>query len=144
AGWWPAINDGLQAGRLGDEVIEALAALARSFAPDAAWVTWVPSRRVNGALTDAAARLGAALGVPAVEAVQRTALDAPPQAEMANAAQQVANVRGAFRVRTDVPPGGALLLDDRRLSGWTLAMVGGQLRGRGAPAVWPLALASAL
>jgi len=144
AGWWPAIQQGLQAGRLDDEVIEALAALARSFAPGAAWVTWVPSRRVDGALRDAAARLGAALGRPAVEAVQRTAPDAPPQAEMENAAQQVANVRGAFRVSADLPPGGALLLDDRRLSGWTLAMVGGQLRGRGADAVWPLALASAL
>ncbi|MBX5441712.1 MAG: ATP-dependent DNA helicase RecQ [Solirubrobacteraceae bacterium] len=144
AGWWPAIAAGLEAGRLDDEVIDALAALARGFAPDAAWVTWVPSRRAGGVLRDAAARLGAALGLPAVEAVRRTAPDAPPQAEMANAAQQVANVRGAFAVAAELPPGGVLLLDDRRLSGWTLAMVGGQLRGRGAPAVWPLALASAL
>jgi ATP-dependent DNA helicase RecQ len=79
-----------------------------------------------------------------VDAVARTVPDAPPQREMANAAQQVANVRGRFRVAAQVPAGGCLLLDDQRLSGWTLAMVGGQIRGRGAASVWPLALASAL
>jgi ATP-dependent DNA helicase RecQ len=36
-----------------------------------------------------------------------------------------------------------LLIDDRRFSGWTLAMVGGQLRRRGAGPVFPLVLATA-
>ena len=36
-----------------------------------------------------------------------------------------------------------LLVDDLRFSGWTLAMVGGQLRQRGCPAVYPLALSTA-
>jgi ATP-dependent DNA helicase RecQ len=35
-----------------------------------------------------------------------------------------------------------VLLDDRRHSGWTLAMVGGQLRKSGAERVVPLALAA--
>ncbi len=39
--------------------------------------------------------------------------------------------------------GPCLLVDDIRFSGWTLAMVAGQLRRRGAPAVYPLALATA-
>jgi ATP-dependent DNA helicase RecQ len=59
---------------------------------------------------------------------------------MANAAQQAANVRGAFRIVTSPPPGMGVLLDDRRISGWTLAMVGGQLRRAGAERVVPLAL----
>jgi ATP-dependent DNA helicase RecQ len=59
---------------------------------------------------------------------------------MANAAQQVANVRGAFAVLDQPPPGAGILLDDRRHSGWTLAMVGGQLRRAGAERVIPLAL----
>nr|WP_259314680.1 DEAD/DEAH box helicase [Capillimicrobium parvum] len=143
-GWWPAIASGLRDGRLDDEVLGALADLVRAWRPAAAWVTWVPSRAHGKALADAAQRLGAALGLPVVEAVARTVPDAPPQRDMANAAQQVANVRGRFRVAADVPAGGCLLLDDQRLSGWTLAMVGGQLRGRGAASVWPLALASAL
>ncbi|MEA2401708.1 MAG: ATP-dependent helicase RecQ, partial [Thermoleophilaceae bacterium] len=51
-------------------------------------------------------------------------------------------VRGAFAVTGTPPPGVGVLLDDRRLSGWTIAMVGGQLRKAGAEAVVPLALAT--
>ena len=62
---------------------------------------------------------------------------------MSNAAQQAANVRGAFRITAEPPPEGCLLVDDVRLSGWTLAMAGGQLRRRGSGPVYPLALATA-
>ena len=40
------------------------------------------------------------------------------------------------------PAGTGILLDDRRISGWTLAMVGGQLRMAGAERVVPIALAT--
>jgi ATP-dependent DNA helicase RecQ len=69
--------------------------------------------------------------------------DAPPQREMANSQQQVANVRGQFAFTGERPEGPCLLVDDIRFSGWTLAMVGGQLRGRGGGPVYPLALATA-
>jgi ATP-dependent DNA helicase RecQ len=39
--------------------------------------------------------------------------------------------------------GACLLIDDVRFSGWTLAMVGGQVRRRGASAVYPLVLSTA-
>ena len=42
-----------------------------------------------------------------------------------------------------VPAEPCLLVDDIRFSGWTLAMVAGQLRGKGADAVYPLALSTA-
>jgi ATP-dependent DNA helicase RecQ len=61
---------------------------------------------------------------------------------MANAAQQAANVRGAFAVALAPPPGVGVLIDDRRLSGFTLAMAGGQLRKAGATAIVPLTLAT--
>ena len=61
---------------------------------------------------------------------------------MANAVQQAANVRGAFRRPRPPPPGTGILLDDRRGSGWTLAMAGGQLRMAGAERVLPLVLAT--
>ena len=93
-------------------------------------------------VSDFAARLAQALGKPFAKALVR-ADDRPPQREMANSAQQVANVRGAFRVAGELPPGACLLVDDVRFSGWTLAMTAGQLRRRGAPAVYPLALATA-
>ena len=70
--------------------------------------------------------------------------DRPPQRQMANAVQQAANVRGAFRVIAPPPAGAGVLLDDRRNSGWTLAMVGGQLRLAGAERVVPLALGTLL
>jgi ATP-dependent DNA helicase RecQ len=103
----------------------------------------VPSRRSGALVPDLAARLARALGVPCPPVLQRVR-DDPPQREMANSAQQVANVRGAFAVSGELPPGPCLLVDDVRFSGWTLAMVAGQLRRRGVPAVYPLALASAI
>jgi ATP-dependent DNA helicase RecQ len=62
---------------------------------------------------------------------------------MANSVQQVANVRGQFAVAASLPGGPCLLVDDLRFSGWTLAMLAGQLRRRGAGPVYPLALATA-
>jgi ATP-dependent DNA helicase RecQ len=62
---------------------------------------------------------------------------------MTNSVQQVANVRGEFAVVTAPPPDACLLVDDVRFSGWTLAMVAGQLRRKGTSAVYPLALSTA-
>jgi ATP-dependent DNA helicase RecQ len=103
------------------------------------WVTSVPSVRLGDVLERLARRLADALAVPYVGLAARVS-ERPPQREMANAAQQAANVRGAFRIVTSPPPGMGVLLDDRRISGWTLAMVGGQLRRAGAERVVPLAL----
>jgi ATP-dependent DNA helicase RecQ len=134
-GWWPAVERGLHAGEFEDDVVEAVADLMRAAGAD--WLTTVPSVRLGDVLE----RLGNRLGVPFVRLVARVA-DRPPQREMANAAQQAANVRGAFRVLSAPPPGVGILLDDRRMSGWTLAMVGGQLRRAGAARVVPMALAT--
>ena len=136
-GWWPAIERGLRAGEFEEDVVAALADLVRE--SGAEWVTSVPSVRLGDTLDG----LGRRLGVPFIPLVERVA-DRPPQREMANAAQQAANVRGAFRVVANPPPGTGVLLDDRRMSGWTLAMVGGQLRRAGARRVVPVALATLL
>jgi ATP-dependent DNA helicase RecQ len=56
--------------------------------------------------------------------------------------QQAANVRGAFAITTPPPPEIGVLLDHQRISGWTLAMVGGQLRRAGGEAVVPVVLAT--
>jgi ATP-dependent DNA helicase RecQ len=91
---------------------------------------------------DFARRLAHSLNLPFHPLLERTG-DNPPQREMANSAQQVANVRGEFAVTAAPPAAACLLVDDVRFSGWTLAMTAGQLRRRGAPAVFPLALATA-
>jgi ATP-dependent DNA helicase RecQ len=138
-GWWPAIERGLRGGRLDEEVVTALADVLRGAGTPVAWVTAVPSVRLGDVVAQVAQRLAAELGAPWVELVRRIE-DRPPQREMANAVQQAANVRGAFGVAAAPPPGTGVLLDDRRSSGWTLAMVGGQLRRAGAERVVPLAL----
>jgi ATP-dependent DNA helicase RecQ len=141
-GWWPAVERGLRTGTFEDDVISALADAVRAGTGEPAWVTYVPSRRLGASLPRLAGQVAAGLGVPALALVGR-AQERPPQSEMANAVQQAANVRGAFRIAGTPPPGTGVLLDDRRGSGWTLAMVGGQLRRAGAQRVVPLALATA-
>jgi ATP-dependent DNA helicase RecQ len=138
-GWWPAVERGLRAGEFEDDVVAALVDVVRALR--VAWVTCVPSTSIRETLPRLGARVAAALDVPYVSLVDRTG-ERPPQREMANAAQQAANVRGAFRVVGRPPAGTGVLLDDRRHSGWTLAMVGGQLRRAGAERVVPLALAT--
>jgi ATP-dependent DNA helicase RecQ len=118
-------------------LIAAVSDLVRRAGADR--LTTVPSV----ALGDVLERLADSLPVPHVRLLTRVH-DRPPQREMANAAQQVANVRGAFRVAGKPPPGTGVLLDDRSHSGWTLAMVGGQLRQAGAGRVVPVALATLL
>jgi ATP-dependent DNA helicase RecQ len=141
-GWDPVVQAGLREGRFSEELVGAAADLVRAWAIPADWVAAVPSRRGGDLVSDFASRLAARLGKP-FEPVLERAEDRPPQREMANSAQQVTNVRGAFRVTADAPPGDCLLVDDIRFSGWTLAMVAGQLRRRGSGPVRPLALATA-
>jgi ATP-dependent DNA helicase RecQ len=138
-GWWPAVERGLSSGSFDDAVVTGLADILRGAGTGAAWVTAVPSVRLGDTIDRLAERLAAELGVPHLQLVRRTE-GRPPQREMANAVQQAANVRGAFAVIATPPPGPGILLDDRRSSGWTLAMVGGQLRRAGAERVIPLAL----
>jgi ATP-dependent DNA helicase RecQ len=140
-GWWPAIERGLNAGEFEDDVVAAVADLVR--AAGAGWLTSVPSVRLGNTLERLGDRVAQRLRVPLVGLVERVS-ERPPQREMANAAQQAANVRGAFRVVQRPPAGTGALLDDRRMSGWTLAMVGGQLRRAGAERVVPVALATLL
>ena len=64
----------------------------------------VPSHRSGPLVPDLAARLARALGVPCAPVLERVR-DGAPQREMANSAQQVANVRGAFAVTGELPPG---------------------------------------
>jgi ATP-dependent DNA helicase RecQ len=141
-GWWPAVMRGLRGDGFEDEVVAALADGVHAGTGEVGWVTFVPSARLGGLLERLAGQVAAQLGVPSLPLVERTEAR-PPQSEMANAVQQAANVRGAFRVTGAPPPGTGVLLDDRRGSGWTLAMVGGQLRRAGAERVVPLALVTA-
>jgi ATP-dependent DNA helicase RecQ len=141
-GWDPVVQAGRRAGRFDGELVDAAAEVVRAWRTGVEWVTAIPSHRSGELVPEFAERLASALGLPFAPVVTRAG-DRPPQREMANSAQQVANVRGAFTVAGEVPAGPCLLVDDVRFSGWTLAMVAGQLRRRGAGPVYPLALTSA-
>jgi ATP-dependent DNA helicase RecQ len=143
-GWDPLIQEGRRNGRFDDELVAASAELLAGWAPSPApgWVTAVPSQRTGPLVPDFARRLAGALGLPYVELLRRTGAH-PPQREMANSAQQVANVRGQFTVAAPPPDGPGLLIDDVRSSGWTLATVGAQLRMAGGGPVHPLVLSLA-
>ncbi len=141
-GWDTLVQAGRRGGRFDDELVAAAAETVRAWGAPVAWVTAVPSSRTGELTPDFAARLAAALRLPFRPVLARVA-ERAPQRDMANTAQQVANVRGAFAV-SDVPlDGPCLLVDDLRFSGWTLAMLAGQLRRKGSGPVFPFALASA-
>jgi ATP-dependent DNA helicase RecQ len=131
-GWDPLVQAGPP---FADELLDAAADLVRHWRPPAEWIAAVPPHAELGRA------LAERLGLPFADVLARTE-PRPPQSEMANAATQAANVRGAFAVTGAVPASSGLLVDDLRRSGWTLAMVAGQLRRRGATAVYPLALAT--
>ncbi len=144
-GWDPLVQAGRASGtpaRFADELVDAAAELVRSWGVPARWVAAVPSARSGELVPDFARRLADRLGIAWAPVLERTG-DRPPQREKANAATQAANVRGAFAVTGAVPEGPGLLVDDVRHSGWTLAMVAGQLRRRGAASVHPLVLSTA-
>jgi ATP-dependent DNA helicase RecQ len=152
-GWDPLVQSGRREGRFDDELVAAAAELVRTWRPPTAspgglitaslgWVTAVPSARTGPLVPDFAQRLAHALQLPFHPVLERVR-ENPPQREMTNSVQQVANVRGAFAVVNATPQSACLLVDDVRVSGWTLAMLAGQLRRKGSGPVFPLALASA-
>ena len=128
-GWDPVVQAGRRGGRFDDELVDAAAEVVRAWrAP----VAWVDGRAVDrsDARPDFARRLAEALGLPFADAVARVA-DRPPQREMANPAQQVANVRGAFA------RGGRPARRRRACSSTTSASAAGRWRWwRAAPPAW--------
>ena len=115
-GWWPAVQRGLRDGSFDEDVVLGLAEVVRGVSVRAAWITTVPSARLGDVIVKLAERVACSLEIAHLELLRRTG-ERPPQREMANAVQQAANVRGAFKVSATPPPGTGLLLDDRRNSG---------------------------
>ena len=144
-GWGSVVRSHRSRDRpLPDELIAAAARLVTAWRPDPgpAWLTMVPSTTSEAFVCDAAERLADALGLPFVDSLRRTRSSAP-QREMANSAQQVRNVYGAFVASGELPPGPVLLVDDLVDSGWTLTVAGGALLQAGVDAVFPFTFAKA-
>jgi ATP-dependent DNA helicase RecQ len=105
------------------------------------WVTCVPSASRPGLVEAFAERLASMLALPYAPCLTSSA--GPPQAEMANSAQQAANARHRLGVRESAMRSGpVLLVDDLVDSRWTLTVAGSLLREHGAGPVLPFALAA--
>ncbi|MGH9225432.1 MAG: RecQ family ATP-dependent DNA helicase [Acidimicrobiales bacterium] len=142
-GWSDLVQRGKQVdGRFDDDLVDALAALVRTWRPDPRpeWIPWVPSLNHPDLVASVVRRLATLLGLPAVDALVKTRPTAP-QKTMQNSSQQLANVVGAFGVTDEVRSGPVLLIDDVVDSRWTMTHVGRLLRRCGCEAVLPLALA---
>ena len=142
-GWDPLVQAGRRAGRFDDELVDAAAEAVRRWGPPVGWVAAVPSLRsgplvpgLRGAARDRARRAVRAGARARRPTARRSARWRTRRSRWRTSAAR-------SRSRGELPPGACLLVDDVRFSGWTLAMIAGQLRRRGAPAVFPFALATA-
>jgi ATP-dependent DNA helicase RecQ len=144
AGWGDTVRRGkYEANHFSNDLVEACAGMIRDWQPKPAptWVTFIPSRRHPDLVPTFARRLAAVLDLPCVNSL--TSVQArPPQKEMQNSAQQVANLDGAFAIAHDVvQPGPVILVDDMVDSRWTFTVGAWLLRKSGSGPVFPVALA---
>jgi ATP-dependent DNA helicase RecQ len=104
AGWGSLVRQGkLQDGRFADQLVEACAAMVRTWAPQPAptWVACIPSRRHPDLVPDFARRLAIALNLPFHPVLEKTG-DRPAQKQMANSSQQARNVDGSLRIQGEM------------------------------------------
>jgi ATP-dependent DNA helicase RecQ len=141
-GWGERVEAQLPTGEIGDDLVEALATLVRTWRPHPrpTWVTVVPSLRRPQTVEALATRMAAKLALRYVPVVTKVR-ECPSQAEMSNSSQQAANVAGAFAISAPVPDGPVLLVDDLIDSRWTITTIGALLREAGSGPVLPIALA---
>ena len=143
--WGRIVAEDKQQGRFRDELVDAVVRMLRErWRPDPmpGWIACVPSRRRPLLVSDFAARLGGALGLPFEEVVIKVK-DNEEQKAQQNRYHQCRNLDGVFEIAGVVPRGPVLLVDDVVDSGWTLTVISALLRRAGSGPVWPLALTSA-
>ena len=144
AGWGALVRQGKsQDGRFSDQLVEACAAIVRTWAlqPAPVWVACIPSRRHPELVPNFARRLATALHLPFYTVLEK-ADDRPAQKQMENSSQQARNVDGSLRIQGTVPTGAVWLVDDMVDSRWTMTVAAYLLLTNGSGPVYPLALAS--
>lgn len=138
------VADQKHAGRLSDELVDALAEMIlQRWQPNSApgWICCVPSRNHPELVLDFARRLAAKLNLPFVDAVAKIR-DNQPQKGQENRFHQCRNLDGAFSIAEGIPDKPVLLVDDIVDSGWTLTVIAALLQQAGSGFVYPVALAS--
>ena len=142
AGWGRLVKEGKYEGAgFSNELIEPSVRAIKALGTQPDWLCWVPSLSRAGLVRDFAKKLADALGIPAMEAVQKANAN-QPQKVMQNSNKQFANVEDSFKV-LECRPGNCLLVDDVVDSGWTMTVLAVKLLRAGANGVIPFALATA-
>ena len=144
AGWGDMVANDKSAGRFRNELVEAVADMyEQRWQPDPApeWITCVPSQIHPTLVPDFARRLARRLGLPFVDAIQKTRHN-EPQKNQQNSFHQCKNLDGAFAISEDIPEKPVLLVDDIVDSRWTVTVLAALLRQNGSGLVYPVALAS--
>ena len=145
AGWGAVVAEDKESGHFRDELVLAVAEMARErWQPDppVKWVACVPSLRCPALVPDFARRLADKLKLPFCDVIQKVR-DCPPQKQQENTFHQCRNLDGAFKVVGRVPASPVLLVDDVVDSRWTMTVLAALLRRSGSGLVYPIGLASA-
>lgn len=146
AGWGKLVRIGKYTeNHFEDDLVAAAVNLIRAFwnpDPFPVWVTAIPSNRRPNLVPDFARRLAQKLQIPFMPVLLRNG-EAPEQKTMQNSVLQARNVIGTITVKSPVPGGHVLLVDDIIDSGWTLTMAGYLLQKHGSGTVYPFTLARA-
>ena len=144
AGWGKLVKAGkYKDDYFADELVKACVDMVLKWSPTPAptWVTCIPSLRHPDLVPNFAMRVANALKLPFHAVLSKTD-DRPQQKAMANSAQQARNLDDSLRViKTQLPEGPVLLVDDMVDSRWTLTVAAWLLRKHGSGEVWPFALA---
>ena len=144
AGWGQLVAQGkYQTNQFADELVMACVEMVQTWSPNPApqWVTCIPSLNHPELVSDFAARLANALGLPFFSCIEKVRNNRQ-QKYMENSYQQVSNLDGAFCVNLqpqEYQP--CLLVDDIIDSGWTFTVASALLRQVGCATVYPMALA---
>jgi ATP-dependent DNA helicase RecQ len=147
AGWGREVERGrVVDGRYDRDLVVASARAIRDRwrpMPQPEWVTAIPSASRPGLVTEFGRLLARELGLPFVDCLAPR--PGEPQSAMLNSVQQLANAQRKVVLvpAVAIPSGAVLLVDDLVDSKWTMTVAGALLRGAGAGAVQPFALAVA-
>ena len=142
-GWDPLVQAGRKAGRFDDELVAAAAEVVKAWGIAPRWVAAIPSQRTGELVPGFARALAERLGRRVRPDPRARRPTARRSARWPTRTSRSPTCATRSRSPAPPPPGAGLLVDDIRFSGWTLAMVAGRLRGKGAEAVYPLALSTA-
>jgi ATP-dependent DNA helicase RecQ len=107
--------------------------------PKPQWVTCVPSNKNPELVPNYARRLALALDLPFIPIVEKIRENEEQKIQQ-NLYHQCQNLDGVFNIKSGMPTGAVLLVDDVVDSALTLTIISALLKKAGSGAVFPFAL----